>query len=68
MGGGRYISIVRKCLVLAIDEEDIFRLEIGVDKDEIVEDCKIGQLCRWSRGSILTSNARKELSREALNL
>jgi len=45
VGGGRYISIVRKCLVLAIDEEDIFRLEIGVDKVEIVEDCKICQPC-----------------------
>jgi hypothetical protein len=41
MGGGRYISIVRKCLILTVDEEDIFWLEIGVDKVEIVEDCEI---------------------------
>jgi hypothetical protein len=69
MGGGRDISIIRKRLILAIDEEDIFRLEIGVNEVEIVEDWEIcKRFTMKPRGSILTSYARKELSGKALNL
>jgi len=38
--GRRYVSVIRKCLILAINEEDVFGFEVGMDKVKIVENCK----------------------------
>ena len=70
----RNLPIVGKCLVFAVAQQDVLRLQIGVDQVQIMEDCVSGsanhtlQASADLRSLSLTSYARKELPREVLDL
>lgn len=37
MGGGRYVTVVRKSLILIVDKEDVLGFKIGMNEIEVME-------------------------------
>ena len=52
VGGGRDPAGIGEGLVIVVDEEDIFRFEIGVNEVEVMEDCKMSAVDLYARDGV----------------
>ena len=69
VGGRWYVAVVSKCLILVVDQQNIFWFEVGMNEIEIMKDYSNISASTFNRTTIgLTGNTGEQLSCKVLNL